>query len=179
MQFDLKIAIYDLENRKYRCEIKLDKFATRAYYYLMKSCVVFTGDKIYALQHETTKKLIEIDINKPHEHKESDMSSVPDKAVLTGVTESFVFGTATTTHVWCYNKNTKTVATYHCPNDVNVFDVKWYCGTLMAFQSYAIVFLDPYSSGPELQVIATLATDKIGNVQSRIVRTGQSLMLHY
>lgn len=176
MPFDLKIAIYDLENRKYRCEIKLDKFATRAYLYLMKSSVVFNGDKIYALQNESRKKLIEVDINKPHEHTEIDMSAVPDKAVLTGVTESFAFGTATTTQVWSYNKNTKTVATYRCPNDMNVFDVKWYYGTLMAFESYAIVFLDPYSRGPELQVIATLVTDRIGNAQSRIVRTRQSLL---
>jgi hypothetical protein len=165
----LKIQIYNLEEKRVMCDIKLEAFATRNYFYTRKPSIVFKGEKIYCLQSEPSKTLIEIDINNPTVRTTRDMSIVPEGALLTGINKAFAFGVTQNKQAWCYNIATSTLATYSCYNHAYVVDATWYCGFFMVFESYELVFLDPYSEGETLKVVARFLADPIQNCQFRIV----------
>lgn len=165
----LKIQIYNLEDKRVMCDIKVEEFATRNYLYAQKPSLVFKGEKIYYVSCHSRKTLTEIDINNPTVRTTRDMSILPEDALLTGINASFAFGVIQNRQAWCYNFATSTLATYSCDTLVYVVDATWYCGFFMVFESHALVFFDPYSEGETLKVVTRFVADPIQLCQFRIV----------
>jgi hypothetical protein len=136
----LKIQIYNLEDKRVMCDIKVEEFATRNYLYAQKPSIVFKGEKIYYVSCHSRKTLTEIDINNPTVRTTRGMSILPEDALLTGINASFAFGVIQHRQAWCYNFATSTLATYSCDTLVYVVDATWYCGFFMVFESHALVF---------------------------------------
>lgn len=162
---DLNVRIYNFAERRFMETIKLEKFGTRDYLYNYRPSIVFRGHKVYCLQREATKTLIEVDVHKPDVLIRRDMPMLPETAVLTGLNDSFVFGLTQNRQAWCYNLTTASLAMYPCEFNEYVLDVKWHCGLLVVYVSYRVLFVDPKAEGQDFKVVATFAADPLGNCE--------------